>query len=178
MKRKLLMLLLAGVIMTGVGGCEKNGEPKPENLAVCWVFVKTTPGEETILLAKSENGYFPRDQWLSTLADFQSEYGEENISWRESDLTRPRPEAVPYCYEITTVSNITNSYLKRENLIEKEDGDVVIFKFYTWAFTENEIDRHIASNEYYNNKYGYGDKIVSITKKKLGPEVLNMPIEF
>ena len=176
---KLSALTVAGVIMMGVGGCEKHGEPVPEYLAVCIIFVKTSPGEEAILLAKSENGYFSNEDMLTLLADFQSDYGVENISWFNTNLTRPELEAVPDCYEITMTCNIADPPQGwYPIMVEKIEGNIRIFKLYGWAFTENYIDSVISSIEDYYNKYSYDGNIISTTKKNLGPEVNNEFIIF
>jgi hypothetical protein len=176
--KKLLLIPLLASVLGGTAGCEKNGDSMDASLADCSVFVSTTPGKETILLARSGLPYL--DEYAKILAGFETEYGAEYIKYNNRDPYRPHPEAVPSCYELTMTVNIAESShdLPAWFMAVKIDGDTRIYKFYEWTCSEKDAERFTPwLTELYKN-YGGGGTIVDISIRNLGPEVKNMPIEF
>lgn len=196
--KKLIHLLPAiavvGAVALGVSACERTIEPVPE--WVCHVFVKTIPGEETILLAKSGlNGY----EGNNLLAEFESQYGKGNIRGggayhapyrKGSDgIYRPiyGPGITPNCYEVTMIMGFTDTpppisdFYSRSFAVVKIDGNTAIGKYYGWALEEDAEDL-IPRVEGWNRVSQWasdsGGVIISATIKNLGTEVYNMPIEF
>ena len=188
------MLSLAGAIMTGVGACKKGGEPVPE--WSCHVFVKTIPGEETILLAKSGlNGYEVHDIG----AYFELKYGRDNIRGggayhvpyhKRSDgiyIALYGPEITPDCYEITMTLEFLGTpppvmdFYSHNFAAVRINGNIAIGKYYGWALKEDAGDLIPRVDSWNNVSQWATDSdgtIISATIKNLGPEVLNMPIEF
>lgn len=161
----------------------------------CWVFIKTTQGEETILLARQ--GFADIDEAHAVLTDFIVEYGEGNVSYSVNDPHYHNCnivvslDEIPDCYEITMVLDFEKTSVPlpevllryREFRAVRADGPTrMICKFYDWAFTEERATTFI---QHYENLYsslkvskGGGGTILSTTIKKLGPEVANSPIIF
>lgn len=180
------IFVLVAVVVSGIAACKKGaserGEPAPEYLADCNVFVKIIPGEETILLAKSEpNTINYVDKQHALLVGFEAEYGKGNVEWINLVQTRPELGVNPDLYEVTIT--VDAKYSKRSK-IQYTDGGIRIEKFYHWGFSESEIDEFISHLKstyvYYDNGFIYSDAgIVSVVKKNLGSEEIhNMPITF
>ena len=180
MKKLLFMLsaiILAGAILGGVAGCGKK-ELDPAYLAYCSIFVKTTPGEETILLAKSESpGSDYMEKQAELLAEFKSIYGETNVLLSTANIERPEIGSVPNLYEITMTADVNDDWTWP--LIQKADENTRIYKFYYWSCLEERVDMYISDLESKYKEYGYGERIISSTKNNLGAgEIRNMPITF
>ncbi len=192
--------VLASALCAGLVACDvpvtRDGLT-PDPLANCWVFVKTTPGEETILLAR---GGLTVDEAFAIHDGYEAEYGEDNVMWTvnypggindfELDLFEIDSSAITNCYELTMTIDFTGAEVPpRERLLGygfrgvRINGTIVVGKKYFWAYTEEGASLCIqwaenSAESYFNRWYGGGTIIDASTIKNLGPEVHDMPMEF
>ncbi len=202
------MLLCTGVL-TGafsVACNESGGMGKgivPMSRMHCIVLVKTTPGEETVLFAKSVLTLEGNTLEMDVVNEYlQSEYGEYSelgkyeiygkgnmignwdipVEERYANAHKtPLPEAMPDCYELTMTVNAPESFSEPYNwgfYAFRINGTTRSYKWYGWAFTEDGAAKLIPTFEAYHREFGFGGEIVDITIKKLGQELLNESIEF
>jgi hypothetical protein len=180
----LLVGMLLSILCIAIVSCQKR-EETPSNLhrALTPIFLKTTPGEETVLLADSKIserlGVLLEEQ-NAILSNFESLYGKENVRVAV-DLWGGDP-MVAYCYELTLTMEFPESAVPSAEqiayssglMVSRLDGCIAICKTYVWAASDQEAERKLKSREARHTKYLIGTSTI----KNLGHEVHNMPIEF
>ncbi|MDR0907316.1 MAG: hypothetical protein LBM63_01695 [Rikenellaceae bacterium] len=159
------------------------------------IFLKTTKGEETILLADSrisEKKGVSKEEQKAIRADFELQYGKENIRTTgglpvdEEYSSDFNPKTEPNCYELTiTIELPESSELSAESiasyygfLAKRLDEHIVICKRFEWAYSDNSATGWL---KYIENSLGRVHNVPTVgtsTIKKLGTEVHNLPIEF
>jgi hypothetical protein len=191
----LTMLTLVVAVLGGMAACVKGSQDDPD--ANCWVFVRTTPDAETILLAKSG---LALDEAYSLKTDYESQYGKENVwssagfpgginNW-DKDYLITNPDAVTNCYEFTMTIDFSNSSVPSiRDLLDygfravRFNGNIATCKQYHWAYTDEMAKENSLSieNSWESSKpyTGFGGVIIgSNTIKNLGFYVENERIEF
>ena len=210
--KKFMKFLCAGVLISGlcVGfvSCEKSGNAEVDSLwspdANCMVFVRTTPEEETILLARS---WIPWGDTQDAIRDsLTSIYGEGNIRAGASSPLIIDPDSPALkpggldCYEYTLLFEFNDEAsvppddeLDNSFTVFRRDGRTVTGKFYWWASTEEMAETYISdikemcfwiaylgiSPVYDDDRFKkIGTLARPVSMKNLGPELHNVPIEF
>jgi hypothetical protein len=190
-------VMLMSILCTGIMACKEQQLDTSilPNPACIPIFLKTTQGEETVLLADSkisEKKGVSREEQRAIRADFESEYGKENIRVTggipvgEEYGSDFDPKTEPNCYELTiTIELPESSVLSAESiasyygfLVKRLDEHIVICKTFDWAYSDNLATEWLKYIENSLVRVHSVSIVGTSTIKRLGTEVHNIPIDF